>query len=156
MSGKPEPAEIIIDKNCNWTANGMQMVNEKIFKLFCESLVKEGDSYFIRIGNQENPVIVEDVPFCVKHVFLENTAEGKDVLRLLLNDQRMADLEPESLRSLNKESVYCRINGSNMEAKFSREAITQLGNFIELDPESGEFFLELNSKKYFIRQKSDG
>ncbi|HOX27566.1 MAG TPA: DUF1285 domain-containing protein, partial [bacterium] len=104
---KPPPADIRIDRDCRWFANGRPVVHEKIFKLFCASLVREQDSYFIRIGEQENPVIVEDVPFRVKSLFVENTGDGEDALNIYLNDDRIFRLDPATLRAEEGGSVYC-------------------------------------------------
>jgi hypothetical protein len=145
---KPPQPELRIDREGRWFADGQLVVHEKIYRLFCESLVCENECYLIRIGEEENPVIVEDAPFSVRRLFVENTADGTDTVRLLLNDGRIVALEPETLRASDRRSLYCRIPGDNLEARFSRDAFTMLGALIEIDSESGIYYLELNGRHY--------
>jgi hypothetical protein len=147
---KPPPSDIRIDREGNWYANGQLVIHEKILKLFQKSLVREGDMYLIRIGVQSNPVMVEDVPFFVRGVFLENTAEGIDVIRLMLNDGRTIGLDPNSMRSPDMHSLYAAIPGTGMEARFSREALSQFGKFLDHDTATGEYILEINGERFVL------
>ena len=145
---KPLPADLRIDREGRWFADGRPVVHEKIFDLFCRSLVREEGGYLIRIGGQTNPVIVEDAPFLVRGLFVENTEDGLDVIRLALNDGRTIDLEPSSLRAPDGRSVYCAIPGAGMEAKFSKDALQLFGKFLEHDPVSGAYVLEFNGGRF--------
>ncbi len=145
---KPTPADLRIDRDGRWYANGLQVVHEKIFDLFCKSLIRENGTYFIRIGEQINPVIVEDVPFSVRGLYVENTEDGNDIIRLLLNDGRTIDLDPVTLRAVDEMSVYCGIPGTNMEAKFSKDALPMFSRYLEQDDTSGGYYLEINGNRY--------
>ncbi|MFA6450263.1 MAG: DUF1285 domain-containing protein [bacterium] len=151
---KPPPADIRIDREGRWFANGKPIVHEKILSLFCQSIVREGDSYMIRIGEESNPVIVEDTPFCVRGLYLENTEEGVDLIRLLLSDGRTICLAPETLRAPDTQSLYCSIPGTDLEARFSREALSQFGRFLEHDAESGDYYLEINGDRFTLDQEN--
>ena len=70
MKGKPQPTHLYIDREGNWYAEGQKVIHQKIYRLFCDSLVLEDDGYHVRIDHMENPVIVEDAPFCVKNIFM--------------------------------------------------------------------------------------
>ena len=152
---KPPPADLRIDREGRWFANGRPVIHEKILKLFRESLVRDGDRYFIRIGDEENPVIVEDKPFCVRRLFVENTADGLDIIWLVLNDGRTVALDPETLRATGCDSLCCGIPGTDLEAGFSREAFTQIGGLFALDPDSKTYYLELNGRRHPIWRDVD-
>ncbi len=151
---KPTPADLRIDREGRWFANGLPVIHEKILKLFQTSLVRDGNAYFVRIGDQENVVFVEDAPFYVKNVYAENNADGLDVVRLVLNDGRTIDLQPESLRATDMQSIYCSIPGTNLEAGFSKDALSQLGRFLEHDPENDIYFIDLNGSRFDILHES--
>jgi len=151
MQGKPEPVNIYIDRECTWYADGREVVNEKIHRLFCDSLVLEDDGYHVRIDYMENPVTVEDAPFCVKMVFMENTSEGRDILWLTLNDGRRVELDPGTLRAPSQDALYCAIpDGRGLEARFSAQAMNQFAAYLEHDEKRGAFLLELNGETHEI------
>ena len=151
---KPPPADLRIDRDGRWFANGKPVVHEKILGLFRDSLVREQGAYFVRIGAETNPVIVEDTPFCVRGLYLENTGDGLDSIRLLLNDGRTIDLDPATLRAPDNQSLYCSIPGAGFEARFSREALSQFGKFLCHEPETGAYFLEMNGERFVLDRES--
>lgn len=145
---KPPQPKLHIDREGRWFADDRPVIHEKIHKLFCDSLVRDGEYYLIRIGDEENPVTVEDAPFSVRRLFIENDAEGLDVVRLILNDARVTALDPCTLRAADRHSLYCRVPGAGMEARFSRDAFTRLGRLIEIDHETKTYYLALNGRRY--------
>lgn len=149
---KPEPVDIRIDMEGRWFADGREVLNEKIYKLFCDSLVRENGEYKIRIDYMENPVTVDDAPFSVRHIFVENTAENEDIIWLVLNDERMVKLDPETLRAPVPEALYCRIDDEyGFEARFSVAALMKISAMMEYEEDEDRFRLSLNGKDYFLR-----
>jgi hypothetical protein len=151
---KPPPADLRIDRDGHWFANGSPVVHEKILNLFCSSLVREGDNYLVRIGDESNPVIVEDTPFCVRGLYSENTEDGLDVIHLVLSDGRNVCLDPSTLRAPDNETIYCSIPGAGYEARFSREALSQFGKFLEHDPTSDAYYLEINGDRFLLDREN--
>ena len=147
---KPPPADLRIDGEGRWFANGKPVIHEKILSLFRRSLVREGDMYLIRVGDEVNPVTVEDAPLRVRGLYIENTAEGLDIIRLVLDDGRTADLDPATLRATDAQSLYCTITETGLEAKFSREALSHFAKFLDHDAQTGAYFLELNGRRFEI------
>ncbi len=154
---KPEPVDIRIDREGRWFANGREVINEKIYKLFCDSLVCEDGKYKIKIDYMENPVEVEDAPFSVRTVFVENTSENEDIIWLVLNDQRRVRLDPETLRAPEPDALYCTIdNEKRLDARFSAGALTQIGSMMEFDENRGIFILLLNGNEYSFQVGRSG
>lgn len=151
-SGQPEewPVNLYIDGNGDWFNNGIKVVHERIFRLFNESLRMDSHgAYYLKINEQTCPVKVEDTPYVVRGVFMENDARGRDTMWLLLNDGRRVPLEPETLHGLTDKSVRCRVSG-RFPAAFSPAAFTQFGQYLERDSDTGGYCLELNGKKYSL------
>jgi hypothetical protein len=148
--GRPAPPHIRIDRDGNWFADGNPVAHEKILRLFQQSLVFEDGRHLLRIGNDVNPVSVEDAPFVARQFFVENTEDGTDVARLTLNDGLCAELDPGTLRAAEGGALYCKLPGRDgLEARFSRAALSQMAKFLERD-ESGAFYLELNGNRHYI------
>ncbi|HOY63108.1 MAG TPA: DUF1285 domain-containing protein [bacterium] len=148
--GRPSPPQISIDREGNWFADGNPVAHEKILRLFQESLAIEDGRHILRIGNETNPVAVEDAPFVARQFFVENTEDGTDVARLTLNGGLCAELDPGTLRAAEGGALYCSLPGRNgLEARFSRAALSQMAKFLERD-EAGGFYLELNGTRNYI------
>lgn len=151
---KPEPADLRIDRDGVWRADGVPIVHEKILKLFRDSLKLEDGRYKIVIDYMENPVEVEDAPLSVRGAFLENTGDGEDVFWLSLSDERLERLDPASLRFPEPGAVYCTImDGRNLEARFSKTALQHLSKIIEQD-ENGSFYISLNGNKIAVSDEA--
>ncbi len=57
-------------------------------------------------------------------------------------------LDPSTLR-IGKDNIpYCAVRNGQYRARFSRPAYYQLANWIDFDPISEFFFLELNGIRY--------
>lgn len=140
-NGAP-PYELRIDKEGRWFHEGIEIVREDIRNLFSQHLVLSDDgSYWVQIGNDECPVIVEDVPFVVLRV----TKESEGGLVLLLNDGQMEPLIGTTLRFKNSNVPYCRVR-EGLEARFSRPAYYQLAEFIRYNEREDKFFLITGDK----------
>ncbi len=147
--GRPSAPHIRIDRDGNWFADGNPVAHEKILRLFQQSLVFEDGRHLLRIGNEANPVAVDDAPFVARQFFVENTEDGTDVARLTLNDGLCAELDPETLRAAEGGALYCSLPGRGLSVRFSRAALSQMAKFLERD-ESGAFYLELNGNRRYI------
>jgi len=135
-NGAP-PYELRIDKEGRWFHEGVEIVREDIRDLFSQHLVLSDDgSYYVQIGNDECPVIVEDAPFVVVRV----TKEPPAGLVLLLNDGRTERLIGNTVRFKNSNVPYCRVR-NGLEARFSRPAYYQLAEYIQYDERKDRFFL---------------
>jgi hypothetical protein len=151
-SGTPENngfrvPDIFIARDGVWYSDGAEVVHEKIFQLFNDNLHEDAQGgYYIQVHGQRCPVRVENTPFVVRGLFPENTADGLDVVWLLLNSGQRQALAPGTLHRRADGELLCTLE-NGMCAALSRHAATQLGQFLEQD-DSGAFFISLNGTDY--------
>ena len=108
-------------------------------------MIPEGDFIYYNDYN------VEDTPFVVWRVHLENGQEGAPSRFILwLSDDSREDLAPETVFVGNENVLYCRIKNGAFPARFSRAAYYQLGAHIEEDDRG--YYIPLNGMKHFIQQ----
>ena len=83
--------EIRIARNGKWYANGAEMFRLPIVNLFATHLERdENGGYYIHLGQETHPVVVEDSPFYVIGI-----DESKEKLTLVFHDrQEMEITEP--------------------------------------------------------------
>lgn len=145
---KPQPSHLYIDREGVWYAEGQKVTHEKIFKLFCDSLVRDNEGYKIVIDYMENPVIVEDAPVSVRSLFVENTSDGTDVVWLTLSDGGLKKLDPSTVFATSPEAIYCAIDDERgFTARFAKHALVQLSALLT-QKDSDTFTLELNEQLF--------
>ena len=73
-----EVQPIRIRKDNKWFLGEVEMFRRNILKILAENIVRdETGNYAIRMGEEYNPITVEDVPFYAQGIYEEN---GKKVL----------------------------------------------------------------------------
>jgi hypothetical protein len=143
LSGTGSPYELRIDPEGRWFHGGVEIVRRNIMQLFSRGLRRGKDGkYYVRLGRDEAPVIVEDAPFVVLRV--EEQSPGK--LRLLLSDGSDEILQPRTLVFRDDNIPYCLVR-KNLEAKFSRQAYYQLAKYIEHDEASGSYYFHVGRSR---------
>ena len=152
MAGAENP-ELMIDKEGTWLYNGQPIVNRAIYLFFNQNLEHSpAGGYQVRVGEEVSPVAVEDTPFVVTDVVLVSGPEQKEsFFNIQLNDETEEPLDLESL-SVGKDNVlYGRVRSGRFPARFSRPAYYQMAEWIQEDPVTGEFFLEINDERCPVR-----
>ena len=154
-SGKDErisPCDIYVDEEGEWFHQGAQIVREDILELFYNSLfLAPNGTYVLEWRGSRCVLEVADTPFVISRVDLKGEAEGKQ--EILLSFRHLIDSEPlapETLQVGARNILYCRIRNGRYSARFSRPAYYQLAEWIQEDPVSKQFYIELNRNKYFI------
>ncbi|GAB4343487.1 MAG: hypothetical protein Kow0099_21990 [Candidatus Abyssubacteria bacterium] len=133
-----ERYELRIDYEGRWYHEGVEIVRDDIRTLFSRNLRRDKDGgYYIEIGRDEAPVVVEDAPFVVLRV-----TEASDGLSLLLSDGTLEPLDPRTLTFTGDNVPYCRVRGG-LEARFSRAAYYQLARFISYDEHKDTYCLNI-------------
>jgi hypothetical protein len=147
LNGAGSPCELRIDADGRWFHGGVEIVRHDIMRLFSSGLRRaKGGTYFIRIGKDEAPVIVEDAPFVVLRV--EERAAGG--LSLLLSDGTVEPLNAETLFIRTGNIPYCLVRGL-FQAKFSRQAYYQLAEYIE--EVDGSYYLCADGNRVRLKVK---
>ncbi|RJP20703.1 MAG: DUF1285 domain-containing protein [Candidatus Abyssobacteria bacterium SURF_5] len=137
------PYELRIDSEGRWFHGGVEIVRQDILQLFSRNLRRsKGGAYYVRLGRDEAPVVVDDVPFVV--VRLEEDASGK--LGLLLSDGVKERLKIKTLTFSRDNIPFCSVRG-NLEAKFSRQAYYQLAAHIEYDEQSETYYVRSGGER---------
>ncbi len=89
-------SDIQVDTEGIWHYRGAEMTRRDIVRLFYEHLRLDAMGRFsIQMGGQSYPIHVEDTAYVVWAVY--RTGEG-DRIRLLLSDDSMENLDPDTLR----------------------------------------------------------
>lgn len=143
LSGTGSPYELRIDPEGRWFHGGVEIVRRNIMQLFSRSLRRGKDGkYYVQLGRDKAPVIVEDAPFVVLRVEEQPSAE----LRLLLSDGSKEILQPRTLVFRDNNVPYCLVR-KNLKAKFSRQAYYQLAKYIELDDATGSYYFHFGRSR---------
>ena len=150
---KVPSCNMFVDKEGRWFHKGAPIIHSALIALFyqCLDVNEEGD-YLIRLHGQVCRLDVEDTPFVIVRTdFVAGASPGeKDCLLLRLIDDTEEALDPETLFVGADHVMYCRIRDGKFRARFLRSSYYQLAEHIDHEPETGKYFLLLNTRKYYI------
>jgi hypothetical protein len=144
-----------IDKEGRWFLGDEEITHRKTYLLYSRNLtVDESGRIILRIGGEQCPVEVEDVPFVVKTLefVLDEGGELKSIW-VVLNDETREELHPETLRIGPDHVLYCRVRNGMFEARFSRGAYQLLFPFIRHEEREDRFFLSIDGKDYDLSHR---
>ncbi len=149
-----ESSEIKIDKEGVWYYRGAHMFRKDILSIFFEHLqIDENGRYLIELDEERYYVDVEDTAFVVAAVYKTKLQSfGLDQFDILLNDDTREILEMNSLHIGKDNVIYCRVKQGRFSARFSRKSYYQLAEFIEQSENGNNYYIDLNSEKYFINE----
>jgi len=149
--------DIRIDKEGIWYYRGMEMFRKDIVHMLYQHVKQDPDGrYLIEKGEDRVYLDVEDTPYVVKSVLFRITdSQEKDVINLLMPDDRMDELDPATLRIGADNALYGVVVGFGVEARFARSSYYQLAKYIEFEAGRNEFYICLNGCRYYIRKKED-
>ena len=148
-----ENSDIRIDKEGVWYYKGAHMFRKEILSVFFEHLkIDECGKYLIELKEECYYLDVEDTAFVVGSVYKTQLPDdGRVQIDILLNDDSCEKLEMNSLHIGKDNVLYCRVKEGKFTARFSRKSYYQIAEFIELSENSVDYFINLNSEKYFIK-----
>jgi hypothetical protein len=138
-----------IDKEGRWFFHDEEITHRRTYLLFSQNLTRdESGRTILRIGQEQCPVEVEDVPFVVKTLdfVLSDGGELKSIW-LTLNDETREQLNQASLRIGAENVPYCRVRSGKFEARFSRGAYQLLLPYIQQDEKANRFFIHIDGKE---------
>jgi hypothetical protein len=147
--------DIRIDKDGVWYYKGAEMFRKEIVNFFYQNLKRdESGQYLIELENDRCYLDVEDTPFVIRSVHRAlSEKDGKATLYLLLSDETVEPLNPETLRIGNDNVLYCTIKNDRFDARFSRASYYQLANDIEYDDCQDIFFIYIDGRRFYIKNK---
>jgi uncharacterized protein len=151
--GADRQGEIKLDKEGNWFFNGVPIINKQIIDLFNAGIEHDGQGGFrLHIGAETSPIVVEDSPYVVSHINLEQDSDGRSFFTIRLNDDTSERLCLATFY-LGPENVpYCTVKNGRFPARFLRAPYYDLARHIEQEGEEC-FCIILNGKKQYIENR---
>ena len=147
------PCNIRIDKEGVWYFKGNEIFRDEIVKYFYQNMKKdEAGRYLIELEDDCCYLDVEDTPFIVRSAYRSAAEAGnEECIYLLLSDQSVEKLNPDSLWAGKDNVLYCSVKKNAFVARFSRASYYQIADFIEYSDSANEYFISLNGKNFYIK-----
>lgn len=130
--------EMRVDRDGTWYWEGQEMTRLDIVQIFAGHLVRDANGgYRIVMNDQSHPVMVEDVPFVVQELDIQESGIG-----LLLKDGRRVPMPAGSV--VLKEDVPYLSLFHGFDTKLSRHAWWQLHDYIKETEKGYELVIGTN------------
>jgi uncharacterized protein len=153
VGGWKQMSDIRIDREGTWFYRGIEMSRRDIINHFYRHLLMEDSDYFIQIGSQRFKIDVEDAPYVVRAVYRTGDGGAAESIRLLLSDDCIEELNPESLKIGEENVLYCRVKSGAFDARFSRSSYYHLADCIKCDSPNS-YFIKLNGRVFYLANAS--
>ncbi|MGA2333418.1 MAG: DUF1285 domain-containing protein [Syntrophales bacterium] len=152
MENDIPPCDIRIDRDGVWYYKGNEIFRDEILKYFYQNLKKDVTGrYLIELEGDRCYLEVEDTPFIVRAVYRDTAqAVNEECIYLLLSDQSIEKLNPDSLWAAKDNVLYCSVKKNAFVARFSRASYYQIAEFIECSNCGDEYFISLNGRRFCI------
>src|SRR5262249_46582136 len=137
------PPRLRITHDGTWLHEGEEVTHAGILANLWSNLQVDADGHHLQIGPMRVPVEVEDAPFVVVRVEVED-----DRLVLTLNDLSREALVPATLRFTPDGVPYCRVKQDRFDARWSRAATYQLLQHVEYDAAADRTTLRAGAARY--------
>jgi uncharacterized protein len=150
----PAAGDIFVDAEGDWFYQGNKIIREDILAFFYDHLECAADnSYSVAWEGQRCDLKVDDTPFVITRVDRVSSPEGgRDLFSLAIKHVSPPEiLDPESLWVGKDNVLYGRVRSARFPARFSRPAYYQMAEWIQENPVTGEFFLEINDERYPVQ-----
>jgi len=122
--------DITIKENGKWYFGQAEMFRRQILNVLATNLHRNTDgNYFIQMGDDENPVIVEDVPYLATGIM-----ENEKPIKLAFHDLQEMVLDHE-LKLYFKGNVPYITFRSEADTRLSRGVYWKLSNYFEFREE---------------------
>jgi uncharacterized protein len=149
-----QPCAIYVDEEGDWYHEENLIIRENILETLFEGLRLGPDGkYLIEWNRTVCALDVADAVFVVARV---DRTRSKDTNRerIWLTFRHLASgepLDPATLRVGKENVLYCLVRAGRFPARFSRPAYYQLAEWIQEDPSSGRFYLELDGQPHVVQ-----
>ncbi len=122
MQGK----EIRIKKDGKWYFGNAEMFRRDIVNLLAKNIQKENGEYMIRLGDDCNPLVVEDVPY-----YATGLVEGNRHLKLVFHDKQEFLLDREIKIHFKGDVPYISFRWDG-DTRLSRGIYWKLSDFYDI------------------------
>jgi uncharacterized protein len=145
-------SDIRIDREGVWFYKGTEMSRRDIINYFYQHLLRDESGYFIQVGHQRCRVDVEDTAYVVRAVYWTGVGNNlEENARLLLSDDSIEELDPETLRIGQENILYCGVKARRFDARFSTSSYHHLAENIRYDALNDSYFIELKGRRHLIK-----
>jgi hypothetical protein len=122
--------DITIKENGKWYFGQAEMFRRQILNVLANNLHRTPEgSYFIQMGDDENPVIVEDVPYLATGIM-----ENEKPIKLAFHDLQEMVLDHELKLYFKGDVPYITFR-SEADTRLSRGVYWKLSNYFEFREE---------------------
>lgn len=152
-TSKETPLGIYVDAEGDWYHDGSMILRENIIEIFVAGLnLEPSGKYTVQCNQDRYELEAADTPFVVSRVDRVATAdpETEEIVLRFKHLTGSEPLDPSTLRVGKENVLYCTVRNGHFPARFSRPAYYQLAQWIEEDPETERFYLDLNGIRHFI------
>ncbi len=140
---------IRVDREGRWYYGDREIIRKEIVRELFGLLDRDPQGrYWLRMGDEQQPLEVEDTVFLVEEV--QREGEGF-VVRL--NDGTKEQLDLETFWMTPEGVPYCMVKGGRFPARFTRIAFYQLGQHASFDGLT--YFIEVAGRRYIL-DRSEG
>jgi hypothetical protein len=136
-------APLFLDREGRWFHDGVEITHERTRLLFSKSIRRRASgTYCLQIGSESAEVVVEDAPYTVLSVTIQEDPDGFPQEYILhLNDETEERLESGSLFVGAGDVMYCKVKGGLERARFLRPAYYQICAKLEYDARNDRYGL---------------
>jgi hypothetical protein len=146
--------ELYVDEEGDWYYQDSKIIRDGIIELFMDNMYLDpGGGFLIQREQSRCFLKTADTPFVIYRVdrMMSGDAQSEQIVMRLKHLSKCEILDAATLFVGKHNALYCRIRDGRFPARFSRPAYYQLAEWVQEDPESGEFYIELNGNVYVIR-----
>jgi len=139
----PESPSLFLDREGRWFHEGVEITHPRTRKLFSRNISRGDDQrYYVHVGREYAVVEVEDTPFLVVSVTVQEQAGDRGcTYQVLLNDGSEECLDPRTLSIEQDHVMYGRVKGATEKARFVRSAYYQICARIEYAEQEDRYVL---------------
>jgi hypothetical protein len=132
-----------IDRDGAWFHDDAEVTHAGILANLRDNLRVDAEGHYLQIGPVRVPVAVEDAPFVVERVEVEENG-----LAATLNDMSREPLALDTLRVDELGIPRCRVKNGRFDARLSRAATYQLLQRAEYPEGGGPAALVVSGRRY--------
>jgi uncharacterized protein len=146
--------DLFLDKEGRWFHEGVEITHGRTRLLFSKSIRRDPTGkYYVHVGPESAEVIVEDAPYTIRSVTLQEEPDGppRDYI-LHLNDETQERLESGSLVVSDENVMYCTVKGGTERARFLRAAYYQICAKLEYNETDDRYWLPCRDREITIQR----
>lgn len=138
---------IKVDREGRWYYRGSEIVRREVLEVFWRALERDQEGrYYLKMGDEQEPVEVEDTVFLVQWAELRD--EPEEHFQIRLNDGTEERLDLSTFWIDERGVPYCLVKSGRFPARFLRLPFYQVAQHASFDQERGEYFVELNGRRF--------